>query len=318
VTETQPGSVVALAGGVGAARFLSGLTAAVPPERVTAIVNTGDDRVFYGVQVAPDLDIVTYTLAGLIDRERGFGLASDGFTLVDRLAALGHETWFRLGDRDYAHCLHRTLLREEGQSLAEVTDGLRRALGVPTRILPMSEAPCPTIVELGSGVRIHFEEYLVRDRAPSDVAGVDLSAAASAAPAAGVLEAIAAADLIAVCPSNPVVSIGPVLSVVGMRDAILASNAPVIAVSPIVGGAPIKGPADPLMRGVGLEVSALGVARHYREWIDGIVIDDRDAALAAPIRELGLAVAVTDTIMTDRDRSADLARSVLALAAGLQ
>ena len=318
MSHPQPGSVVALAGGVGAARFLNGLTAALPPERTTAIVNTGDDRTFYGVHVSPDLDIVTYTLAGLIDRERGFGLEGDRFELVDRLAELGHEAWFRLGDRDYAHCLHRTLRLAEGHTLAEVTDALRRALGVATRILPMSEAPCPTFVELGSGQRVHFEEYLVRDRAPADVAGVDLADACAATPSAGVLEAIAGADVIAVCPSNPVVSIGPVLSVAGVRAAVEASAAPVVAVSPIVGGAPIKGPADSLLRGIGVEVSALGVARHYRDWIDGIVIDERDAELAAPIRDLGLGVTVTDTIMTDRERAAALARELLALAERLR
>jgi len=318
VTRPQPGSVVALAGGVGAARFLNGLTAALPPERTTAIVNTGDDRAFYGVHVSPDLDIVTYTLAGLVDRERGFGLAGDRFELVERLAELGHEAWFRLGDRDYAHCLHRTLRLAQGRTLAEVTDELRRALGVATRILPMSDAPCPTIVELGSGQRVHFEEYLVRDGAPSDVAGVDLADARAAAPSAGVLEALAGADLIAVCPSNPVVSIGPVLSVTGVRPAIEAAAAPVVAVSPIVGGAPIKGPADSLLRGIGVEVSALGVARHYRDWIDGIVIDERDAALAEPIRDLGLGGGVTDTIMTDRDRAAALASELLALAEQLR
>jgi len=318
VTASEPGSVVALAGGVGAARFLNGLTAAIAPERITAIVNTGDDRAFYGVHVSPDLDIVTYTLAGLIDRERGFGLAGDRFELVERLAELGHETWFRLGDRDYAHCLHRTLRLAEGASLGEVTEELRRTLGVASRLLPMSDAPCPTIVELGSGQRMHFEEYLVRDGAPSDVAGVDLTAAEAAAPAAGVLEAIRGAELIAVCPSNPVVSIGPVLCVAGVRDAIAAAGVPVVAVSPIVGGAPIKGPADSLLRGIGVEVSALGVAAHYRDWIDGIVIDERDAALAAPIRDLGLGVTVTDTIMTDRERAAALARELLALAEQLR
>jgi len=314
VSPEAPGSIVALAGGVGAARFLSGLTAAVDPASVTAIVNTGDDRSFYGVHVSPDLDIVTYTLAGEIDRERGFGLAGDSFSLVERLAALGHETWFRLGDRDFAHCLHRTLRMRAGARLGEVADELRRDLGVKTRILPMSDDPCPTIVELGGGRRVHFEEYLVRDGAPADVEGVDLSAAAAATPSASVLAAIRAADVIAVCPSNPVVSIGPILAVPEIRAAIEATQVPVVAISPIVGGAPIKGPADSLLRGIGVEVSARGVAAHYRDWIRAIVIDDRDAELAGPIRELGLGVAVCDTIMTHRDRAAALARTLLSLA----
>lgn len=310
-----PARIVALAGGVGASRFLCGLVRAVAPESVTAIVNTGDDREFYGVHVAPDLDIVTYALAGIVDRERGFGIAGDTFSLVDQLAALGHETWFRLGDRDFAHCLHRTLRLREGRGLARTADELRTMLGIATRILPMSEAPCPTFVELGAGRRVHFEEYLVRDGAPADVEGVDLSAAASAEPAPGVLDAIASADVVLVCPSNPVVSIAPILAVRGVRDALAAIRAPIVAVSPIVGGKPIKGPADPLLRGIGAEVSSRGVARLYRDWVDGLVIDERDAALREDIEALGLAVDVTDTIMVDASAAARLASRALALAA---
>jgi LPPG:FO 2-phospho-L-lactate transferase len=322
MSANEPQRIVALAGGVGAARFLAGLTARVPPETVTAIINTGDDHSFYGVHVSPDLDIVTYTLAGAIDRERGFGLAGDTFELVTRLAALGHETWFRLGDRDYATCLHRTLRLRAGARLAEVTDELRRSFDVATRLLPMSEDPCPTFVELSGGRRTHFEEYLVRDGAPADVEGVDLRAARRAKAAPGVVEATANAHYLLVCPSNPVVSIDPILEVGGVREAIdsaRAAGAPVVAISPIVGGAPIKGPADSLLRGIGVEVSARGVAAHYQSWIDAMVIDERDAALADPIRnELGLEVAVTDTIMVDRDASARLATQVLALAERLR
>lgn len=307
-------SIVALSGGVGASRFLNGLTAAVPPESVTAIVNTGDDRDFYGAHVSPDIDIVTYTLAGAIDSQKGFGLAGDRFDLVDRLAALGHEVWFRLGDADYANCLHRTLQLRDGVGFADVVDAARREFGVKTRILPMSEDPCPTIVVLGGSKRVHFEEYLVRDGAPSDVEAIDLSAAERATPAPGVLEAIENADLLLVCPSNPVVSIAPILAVPGIREAIAASTAPKVAVSPIVGGAPIKGPAVPLMRGVGIEVSARGVAANYSDWIDAIVIDDRDAELGPAIEKLGLRVAITDTIMVDRDAAKRLAERALWLA----
>ena len=174
--------VVVLAGGVGAARYLRGVVRAVAPEDVTVVVNTGDDRAFYGVHVSPDLDIVTYTLANRIDPERGFGLADDTYRLVDRLAELGHEAWFRLGDADYANCLHRTLRLAEGAGLDEVTDELRRDLGLTLRLLPMSNDPCPTRVELCGGTSIHFEEYLVRDGAPTDVEAVDLSAARAASP----------------------------------------------------------------------------------------------------------------------------------------
>lgn len=306
--------VVVLAGGVGAARYLRGVVRAVAPEDVTVVVNTGDDRAFYGVHVSPDLDIVTYTLANRIDPERGFGLADDTYRLVDRLAELGHEAWFRLGDADYANCLHRTLRLAEGAGLDEVTDELRRDLGLTLRLLPMSNDPCPTRVELCGGTSIHFEEYLVRDGAPTDVEAVDLSAARAASPAPGVLEAIAAAETLLVCPSNPIVSIGPILAVPGIREALDASSAPIVAVSPIVSGAPIKGPAHTLLRALGIEVSALGVAQFYAEWIDGFVFDERDAALLPEIEALGLAAVAVDTMMVDPSVSESVARAALGVA----
>jgi LPPG:FO 2-phospho-L-lactate transferase len=195
-----------------------------------------------------------------------------------------------------------------------VTDEIRRAYGVATRILPMSEDPCPTYVELGGGRRVHFEEYLARDGAPDDVEDVDLSAAAAARPGPGVLEAIGAAQVILVCPSNPIVSIGPILAVPDVRDAIEGSAAPVVAVSPIVGGAPVKGPADRLLRGLGVEVSARGVAGLYHEWVDGFVIDERDADQAGDVEALGLRVRVIDTLMRDVGVATELARAALALA----
>jgi LPPG:FO 2-phospho-L-lactate transferase len=309
------GKVVALAGGVGAARFLRGLVRAVPPEDVTAIVNTGDDREFYGVWVSPDLDIVTYTLAGAVDSEKGYGLAGDTTILVDRLGELGHESWFRLGDRDFANCLHRTLALREGATLAETADSLRRSYRLGLRLLPMSNDPCPTRVELSGGRRIHFEEYMVRDGAPSDVESVDLSAAQQATPAPGVLEAIREADVIVVCPSNPVVSIGPILAVPGVRAALDGSSAPIVGVSPIVGGAPVKGPAAQLLRGVGCEVSARGVAGLYAPWIDAFVVDARDAAQVADVEALGLRCRATDSMMVNAAVARALAETALDLAA---
>lgn len=309
-----PLRVVALAGGVGAARFLSGVVRVVEPAGVTAIVNTGDDRDFYGVHVSPDLDIVTYTLAGRVDREKGYGLEGDGFRVVDALAALGHPTWFRLGDADFATALHRTARLREGAGLARVADEVRRAYKVDVAILPMSEQPCPTFVELRGGRRAHFEEYLARDGAPDEVEAVDLGAAARATPAPGVVEAIRAADAILVCPSNPVVSIGPILAVPGIRAALDAARARVVAVSPIVGGAPIKGPASQLLRGVGVEVSARGVAGLYRDWIDGFVLDQRDAEQRADVEALGVAARVTDTVMRSPEAAAKLAETTLTLA----
>ncbi len=309
--------VVALAGGVGAARFLRGVVRALDPAQLTVVVNTGDDREFYGVHVSPDVDIVTYTLAGRVDPERGYGIAGDTFAVVEALAAFGHPTWFRLGDRDLATCLHRTLRLRAGAGLAQITDEIRRAHGLACRILPMSETPCPTYVQLAGGVRVHFEEYLVRDGAPDDVEAVDLAAARAARPAPGVLEAIAGAEAILVCPSNPLVSIGPILAVAGVREAIARGGAPVVAVSPIVGGVPVKGPADRLLRGVGAEVSARGVARLYADWCHGFVLDQRDAAQLPDVAALGLAARAVDTLMRDVAVSESLARTCLALAAEL-
>jgi LPPG:FO 2-phospho-L-lactate transferase len=313
-----PSNVVALAGGVGAARFLRGVEPAAEPGRLTAIVNTGDDCRFYGVHVSPDVDIVSYTLAGRVDATRGYGLAGDTFALIDQLGALGHEHWFRLGDRDFAICHHRTLRLGAGTGLAEITDEIRRSLGVKTRILPMSEDACPTIVELEGGRRVHFEEYLARDGAPDEVVGVDLSAAEAARPGPGVLDALAAADAILVCPSNPVVSIGPILALPGLRAAVRDSRAPVLAVSPIVGGAPVKGPADRLLRGLGHEVSARGVAALYRDFADGFILDERDAELADDIAAMGLLTRSLDTIMRDTAASRRLAEAALELAASLR
>ncbi len=314
MSDAPTNPVVVLAGGVGAARYLRGVVRALPPEEVTVVVNTGDDRAFYGVHVSPDLDIVTYTLADRIDPERGFGLAGDTYRLVDRLAELGHEAWFRLGDADYANCLHRTLRLAEGAGLHEVVDELRRDLGLALRLLPMSNDPCPTRVELMGGTSIHFEEYLVRDGAPTDVEAVDLSAAQGATPAPGVLEAIASANTILVCPSNPMVSIGPILAVRGVREALEASTAPIVAVSPIVSGAPIKGPAHTLLRALGIDVSAVGVARFYADWIDGFVFDERDAELLPSVEALGLAASAVDTIMVDASVSEAVARAALGVA----
>jgi LPPG:FO 2-phospho-L-lactate transferase len=307
--------VVALAGGVGAARFLRGLVREVDPADVTAVVNTGDDREFYGVHVSPDLDIVTYTLAGRVDLEKGYGLAGDDFHVVEALAALGHATWFRLGDRDLATCLHRTLRLREGVGLAAVTDEIRRAFRVALRILPMSEDPCPTYVELRGGRRAHFEEYLARDGAPDEVERVDLAAARAARPGPGVVDAIASADAILVCPSNPVVSIGPIVALPGIREAIAAARVPVVAVSPIVGGAPVKGPADRLLRGIGVEVSARGVAGLYRALCQGFVLDVRDTRQTRDVEALGLRVRVLDTLMHDPEVAARVARAALDLAA---
>lgn len=303
-----------LAGGVGAARFLRGVVRAVDPAEITVIVNTGDDRIFYGAHVSPDLDIVTYTLAGRIDTQRGFGLKDDRFDLVDRLAALGHETWFKLGDADYANCVHRTLRLAQGVGLHVIADELRRDMGLVLRILPMSNDLCPTFIRLSDGRKLHFEEYLVREGAPTNVESIDLSATEDATPAPGVLEAIESARTILVSPSNPIVSIGPILGIPGIREALEGSSAPIVAVSPIVGGAPIKGPAHTLLRAKGIDVSALGVAGFYRDWIDGFVFDELDAKLLAEIEALGLRASSLDTMMVNSKISENIARAALTIA----
>jgi LPPG:FO 2-phospho-L-lactate transferase len=316
--RTPPTPIVTLCGGVGAARFLRGLVRVIDPREITAIVNTGDDRVFYGVHVSPDLDIVTYTLAGRVDARRGYGLEGDTYEIVDALGALGHECWFRLGDRDFANSQHRTLRLREGAGLSRVAEELRKHYGVTTRILPMSEDPCATIVELEGGRRVHFEEYLARDGAPDEVTAVDLGEARRARPGPGVLDALRDAQTILFCPSNPIVSIGPILAMPDVRAAVRRSRAPVVAISPIVGGAPVKGPADRLMRGVGVEVSARGVAELYRGLIDAFVIDERDVDLAADIEAMGIRTRVLDTIMGDVGVAQHLAEAALSLAASLR
>lgn len=310
--------MLALAGGVGAARLLRGLVHAVDPTRLDIVVNTGDDRAFYGAFVSPDLDIVTYTLAGAVDLTRGFGLAGDTYRLMDELEALGHETWFRLGDRDFAHCLHRKLRMEEGVGLAEIADELRRAQGLACRILPMTEDPAPTRVRLDDGRDLHFEEYLVRERSPSNVASVDLAAAKAASPGPGVLDAIARAEIILVCPSNPIVSIAPILAVKGVREAITSRGVPIVAISPIIGGAPVKGPADHLLRAAGCEVSAEGVAGLYRDWVGGFVFDEVDRASLPAIEALGMRAIAAPTLMKSVEVSTALAATAVKLALDLR
>lgn len=312
------GPIAVLAGGVGAARFLRGLVRAAPEAEITILGNTGDDRKFYGVHVAPDIDIVTYTLAGCIDPTRGYGIADDSFTMLRVLEALGHETWFRLGDRDFAFCLHRTLEMRHGKTLAEAIDTVRCHFQLRPRILPMSNDPCPSMIELDDGRLLHFQEYLVRERAPKNIRRIDLHAAANAKPADGVLRTLNDAALILFCPSNPLVSIGPILAIPEIRAALAASRAPKVAISPIVGGAPVKGPAAQMLQAAGIEVSARGVAAHYRDLIDGFVIDQIDATQIADIKALGLATIAVNTLMRDEVISEQLAATTLAFAQELR
>ena len=255
--------VVTLAGGTGAAKLLRGLATCGPPRDLTVIGNTGDDTEVWGLHVSPDLDTVSYALAGLLDVERGWGLAGETFNCLAAMAAHGADTWFNLGDRDLATHLTRTRALRDGHPLSTVTARLAADLGVGARILPMSDAPVRTMIRTPGG-RLTFQEYFVREKALVEVVGVDYEGAASARPAPGVVEAIRAADVVVVCPSNPVTSVGPILAVPGIVDALRATLAPVVAVSPIVGGAAVSGPAGALMQARGLAVSPLGVAASVR------------------------------------------------------
>jgi len=305
--------IVVLAGGVGAARFLEGLVQVAPPEEIVAIINTGDDMVFHGLHVSPDIDIVTYTLAGIVDESQGWGVRDDTTHTLSMLAQLGAETWFKLGDRDLAVHIRRTELLRAGWTLSEVTDAFRRALKVGVRLLPMSDDQVATEICTPVGW-LHFQQYLVQRRARDEVLGVRFIGIDRARPAPGVIEALQQADAVIIAPSNPVVSVGTILAVPGVRDAVTSTPAPVVAVSPIVAGAPIKGPAAPLMRAVGLDVSARGVAVCYRGVIDTLIIDQADAGLADEIRAFGMEVAVTDTVMHGRAAKRRLAETALSAA----
>src|SRR5579884_2698229 len=302
--------IVVLAGGVGAARFLQGVVQVVPQEELTVIANTGDDREFYGLHVSPDVDIVMYTLAGLVNESQGWGIRDDTYHTMQQLTSYGNEDWFQLGDRDLATHIHRTNLLRQGKTLSEVTDNLRERLGLKLRILPMSDQPVQTHVLTPAGL-LHFEEYFVKRRCSDPVQDVTFVGAEMARPAPGVLDAIKEAEAILIAPSNPIVSIGSVLSVPGIHDTLHEASGMVVAVSPIVGGAPIKGPADKLMSGLHMEVSAVGVARCYRDFLDVMVIDKKDASLASAIEDLGIPAVVTDTVMHDMNAKAALAKEVL-------
>lgn len=302
--------IVVLAGGVGAARFLEGVVQAVDPARVTVIVNTGDDTEFYGLTVSPDVDIVLYTLSGLVEQAQGWGIKGDTYNTLEMLGTLGRDRWFLLGDRDLAVHIHRTELLHQGLTPSQVTDDLRRRLGLAVRVLPMSDQPVRTTIRTPDGW-LPFQEYFVRRRAQDDVLEIRYDGAEAAAPAPGLLDTINGAAAILISPSNPLVSVGTILSLAGVRDALRATDATIVGVSPIVGGATIKGPADKMMRGLGMEVSAVGVARAYADFLDVLVIDEQDAALAAGVEATGVRAVVADTIMRDLDVKKALARVTL-------
>ena len=302
--------LTALAGGTGAAKLLRGLRRVIDPRELTVVVNTGDDAEIWGLHVSPDLDTVSYTLAGVIDEAKGWGLAGETFHALDQIARFGEPVWFNLGDRDLATHLHRTRLLREGRTLTEVTRTIGAALGVAATVLPMSDEPVRTRI-LGPEGWLTFQEYFVREKAQTEVRAVEYAGAPRSRPAPGVLEAIAGAAAVLVCPSNPITSIGPILAVPGLGEALRATAATVVAVSPIVGGDAVSGPAGRLMASAGLPVSASGVARAYAGWLDRLVLDERDRRLAPEIEALGVGAVVAPTMMSSREAEVALARHVL-------
>ena len=298
---------VALAGGVGAARFLEGLIRVIPQRDTTIIGNVGDDVEFYGLHVSPDLDIVTYTLAGLVDPAKGWGFRGDTFHSQEQMQTYGYKPWFNLGDRDLATHLFRTEQLRRGKRLSDVTADIVSRLGLGVRLLPASDDQLTTCVQTSKG-KMHFQEYMVKRKTAPRVRSVVFEGAGSARPARHVVESIMKADGVIICPSNPIVSIGAILAVNGIRSAIRKTKARVVAVSPIIGGKTVKGPADKLMKAVGVEVSAFGVAHYYRDFLNALIIDDVDKDLAPRIEALGIKTIATQTLMKTMADKIQLAR----------
>jgi LPPG:FO 2-phospho-L-lactate transferase len=304
--------ITALAGGVGASKLLEGLSRAMPPEDISIVVNTGDDIELFGLYIAPDLDIVTYTLAGLVNPATGWGINDDSFRCLELLLRYtGDERWFNLGDRDLATHLFRTQRLRQGQKLSEIAETVRSALGVKSRILPMTDTHTPTTIMTDEG-DLHFQEYLVKRRAQPAVRGIRFEHIETARPAPGVAAAILEAGAVIICPSNPLISIGPILAVPGMRDLLKDTKATRLAISPVVGGASLKGPTDRMLADLGMKVSAKQVAMLYAEFLDIFIIDRQDEEAKEEIEQLGMKVIVTDTVMSDADKKLALAKDVIA------
>lgn len=295
----EPPSITVLAGGVGGARFLRGVVAAFGGEQVTAIVNVGDDLEHVGLRVCPDLDSITYWLAGVVHPDQQWGRDNEHHTVAAELERFGHPRWFTVGDRDLAVHLQRTLRLRQGASLSATTDEIRRAFGVTVRLLPATDDPVATRIVTTDDRDLHFQEYWVKERAQPAVASIYLDGAHDAQPAPGVIEAITSADMVLIAPSNPVVSIGTILAIEPIAHTLQTTRAPVVGVSPIVGGTVVRGMADRLLPAIDVPVSAAGVAEHYRAFIDGWVIDDADVDERATIEAAGIACRVTDTMLDE-------------------
>ena len=303
--------ITALGGGVGAAKFLKGLTKLVPYKELTLIINTADDIELYGFNISPDIDTIIYRLSGNIDTDKGWGLKDDSLNVLNSLSAFGVETWFGLGDRDFATQVFKKELSQSGKTKTEITNLTASSFGLENlNILPMSDESVETWIETSQG-KMHFQEYYIKHRMQPEVQGINLRGITEANPSPGVLEAITKSELIIICPSNPIISIGPILDVKGIREEIVNSPAKVIAVSPLIGGKPLKGPADKLMRGLGLEASSSEIANLYKDFLDVMVLDDSDSGEVERINSLGIKTFVTDTIMTDDEKSKILSEKII-------
>ncbi len=306
----QDGSVVALAGGIGAAKLLLGMSRLMSPDRLVVVGNTGDDIVLHGLRICPDLDTVAYTLTGRVNPVTGWGVADDTFECLRRLRELGDDTWFQLGDRDLALHIFRTRLLAEGVGLAEATRRIGQGLGLRCRLVPMSQGFHPTYLETDHG-RLHLQEYLVRERCRPVVTHVEYTDIEGATPPHGLIDAIQEAQAVIFCPSNPFISIGPILAVEKIRAALESLRVPVVAVTPIVAGAALKGPAAKMLRELGHQVSPVGVAKLYAGLVTRFVLDRADAALAPEIEKLGMEALVSDTVMNSLEDKSRLATELM-------
>ncbi len=312
------GTVIALSGGVGGAKLVLGLSHVLPSDRLLVVTNTGDDFDHFGLRICPDTDTVIYTLSNLADPERGWGRVDESWNFMEAMAQLGGEGWFNLGDRDLALHVLRTDRLRAGASLSAVTSDIAGSLGIAVPVLPMCDEPVATMVNTPQG-RLAFQHYFVRERCAPQVTGFEFDGVDAARPAPALVEALAAGpEAIILAPSNPFVSVAPILAVPGMRTLLRGCGAPIVAVSPIVGGRALKGPAAKMMDELGMPASALEIARHYQNFIDGLVIDETDSDLAPAIQELGIGAHIAQAIMRDLDDRIDLARQTVDFAARLR
>lgn len=305
--------VALLAGGTGGAKLANGFQQVLAPGELSIVANVADDFEHWGLHVCPDIDSILYTLAGLLDRERGWGIAGDSSTALQMLGRYGEPTWFQIGDGDLATHVHRTRLLRDGASMTEVTAALGAGLGLRSHLLPATDDRLRTLLETDAG-EVEFQDYFVRLKQEPKVEAVRFEGLETARPTDAVLAAVADAGLVVIAPSNPIVSIGPILALAGMKEAVAAASAPRVAVSPIVGGRALKGPADRMLASLGQESTATGVARLYAGLVDHYVIDEADAALTNEVESLGMTAVVLPTVMRSNADQAALANAILVLA----